>query len=222
VVGDRAVSGARRWLSVALIAFIAFLINFPMAHSTYLRWQVERSGVDVVAEVTETDEVGGDLLVVFTVPGDGRREPFEGAVVEVDAATYDEARASQQLEVRVLPDDGSTFVVEGQVTSRLGMLITILADLFLVAMVVLMLRFRSVMRVELVLRATEDLERCPPGSRLDRISGMRYIVSGEVAELGDDEVVLDLGDRRVRVLLDGYANPAGYQQPVRATGYLVA
>jgi hypothetical protein len=216
------VSGARRWLSVVLIAFIAFLINFPMAHSTYLRWQIERSGVDVVAEVTETDEVDGDLLVVFTVPGDGRREPFEGAVAEVDAETYDEARETGQLDIRVLRDDGGSFTVEGQVTSRTGLVITLLADLFLVAMVVLMLRFRAVMRVELVLRAIQDLERCPPGSRLERLSGLRYVVVGEVAELGGDEVVLDLGDRRVRVLLDGYANPAGYQQPVRATGYMVA
>jgi len=215
-------SGARRWLSVALVAFIAILVNFPLLHSTYLRWQVERSGVDVVAEVTETRNVGGDLLVVFTVPGDGRREPFDAAVVEVDAATYDEARETGELDVRVLPDDGGAFTVEGQVTSQLGLVVTVLADVFLVAMVVLMLRFRSALRVELVLRATEDLERCPPGSRLDRLSGLRYFVSGEVAELGDDEVVLDLGDRRVRVLLDGHANPADYQQPVRAIGYMVA
>jgi hypothetical protein len=215
-------SGARRWLSLALVAFIAFLVNFPLLHSTYLRWQVERSGVDVVAEVTETREVGGDRLVVFTVPGEGQREPFEGAVAEVDASTYDQARRTGELDVRVLPDDGGAFTVEGQVTSRLGLVVTVLADLFLVAMVVLMLRFRSALRVELVLRATEDLERCPPGSRLDRIAGQRYVVSGEVAEIRDDEVVLDLGDRRVRVLLDGYANPAGHQQPVRAVGYMVA
>jgi hypothetical protein len=215
-------SGARRWLSLALVAFIAFLVNFPLLHSTYLRWQVERSGVDVVAEVTETREVGGDRLVVFTVPREGQREPFEGAVAEVDASTYDQARRTGELDVRVLPDDGGAFTVEGQVTSRLGLVVTVLADLFLVAMVVLMLRFRSALRVELVLRATEDLERCPPGSRLDRIAGQRYVVSGEVAEIRDDEVVLDLGDRRVRVLLDGYANPAGHQQPVRAVGYMVA
>jgi hypothetical protein len=215
-------SEARKWLSVALVAFIAFLVNFPLLHSTYLRWQVERSGVDVVAEVTETRAVGGDLLVELTVPGDGGREPFVGAVAEVDAATYDEARRTGELDVRVLPDDGGVFTVEGQVTSRLGPVVTVLADVFLVAMVLLMLRFRSSLRVELVLRATEDLERCPPGSRIDRMSGLRYVVSGEVAELGDDEVVLDLGDRRVRVLLDGHANPAGHQQPVRAVGYMVA
>lgn len=215
-------SGARKWLSVSLIVFIAVIINFPMVHITYLRWQVERSGIDVVAEVTETRQLGGEFLVVFTVPGDEGRETFEGAVAEVDEATYDDARQTQQLDVRVLADDGGTFTVEGQVNSRLGLIITALADLFLVVMVVLMLRFRAVMRVQLVLRATEDLERCPPGSRLDRLSGMRYLVSGEVLEIGDDEVVLDLGDRRVRVLLDGYANPAGYQQPVKVVGYMVA
>ena len=205
-----------------LVALVVVMINLPFVHGTWQQHRIERDGVDVVAEVTETREVGGDLLVVFTVPGDGRREPFEDAVAEVDAATYDDARETRQLDVRVLPDDGGAFTVEGQVTTRAGLVITVLADVFLLAMLVLMLRFRAVMRVELVLRATEDLERCPPGSRLDRISGMRYIVSGEVAELGDDEIVLDLGDRRVRVLLDGYANPAGYQQPVRAIGYMVA
>ena len=78
------------------------------------------------------------------------------------------------------------------------------------------------MRVELVLRASEDLERCPPGARLDRIEGQRYLVSGDVVEIHDDEIVLDLGDRRVRVLLDGHRNPAGHQQTVRAIGYMVA
>jgi hypothetical protein len=216
------VSGPRRWLTVVLIAFIAFVINFPLVHGTYLRWQLDRSGVDVVAQVTDTRETGDELLVQFTVPAEGRRESVEGAVAQVDRATYDDAVRTGELDARVLPDNGAVFTVEGQITSRLGLLITLLADLFLVAMVVLMLRFRAVMRVELVLRATEDLERCPPGSRLDRVEGQRYLVSGEVVEIEDDEVVLDLGDRKVRVLLDGYANPAGYQQPVCAVGYMVA
>ena len=215
-------SGARKWLTAVLVVFIAFVVNFPLAHSTYVRWQVERSGVDVVAEVTDTREVGEEFLVEFTVPGDGRREAFEGAIIQVDEATFRGAEATGELEVQVLRDDGAAFTVEGQVRSRLGLIVTVLADLFLVAMVLLMVRFRGVMRVELVLRATEDLERCPPGSRLDRVEGLRYVVCGEVLELEDDEVVLDLGDRRVRVLLDGHANPAGYQQPVRAIGYMVA
>lgn len=212
----------RRWLTIGLIGFIAFIINFPLAHSTYLAWQLDRRGVDVVADVTEARQVGGEYLVQFDVPGDGRREVFEGAVVEVDKDTYEDARSSQHLAVTVLPDDGGVFRAEGQQPNRLGLVITLCADLFLLAMVVLAMRFRFAMRVELVLRATEDLERCPPGSRLDRIEGQRYLVSGDVVEILEDEIVLDLGDRRVRVLLDGHHNPAGYEQPVRVIGYMVA
>ncbi len=214
-------STARTWLNVALVVFIAFVVNVPLLHGTYQRWQVERSGVDVVAEVTDARPVGDGHLVVFDIPGDDRRQAVENAVAEVDEATYDEAKRTGQLEVRVLPDGGDAFVVDGQVTGRLGLVITILADVLLVAMVLLMLRFRSVMRVQLVLRATQDLERCPPGSRLDRLEGLRYLVSGDVVEIHDDEVVLDLGDRTVRVLLDGHTNPADFEQPVRAIGHMV-
>ena len=90
--------------------------------------------------------------------------------------------------------------------------------MFLLVLVLLLLRFGSRLRSDLVLVATEDLERCPPGSVLDPIDGRRFVVCGEVEEIEDDAVVLDLGDRRVRVILDGHHNPAGYQQPVRATG----
>lgn len=215
-------SGARRWLSIALIGFVALVVNFPAAYGAYVRWQVDRSGVPVVAEVTETRAVGEEFLVEFTVPAEGRREVFEGAVTQVDEATYDDARLTKRLDVRVLPDNGGAFTVAGQVPNRVGLVITLLVDLFLVAVVLLMWRFRAVMRVELVLRATEDLERCPPGSRLDRLEGLRYLVSGDLVEIADDEVVLDLGDRRVRVLLDGHECPAGHQQPVSAVGYMVA
>lgn len=212
----------RRWLNRVLIAFIAFVINFPMAHSLYLDWQLDRSGVEVVAEVTDTRQVGDEFLVLFTVPADGSREEFTGAVAEVDEATYDDARSSRTLVVTVLPDDGGVFHAEGQQPNRIGPIVTVLADVFLVAMLLLAWRFRNAMRVELVLRATEDLERCPPGSRLERVQGQRYLVSGEVAEILDDEIVLDLGDRRVRVVLDGYANPVGYQQSVQAVGVMIA
>ena len=58
----------------------------------------------------------------------------------------------------------------------------------------------------------------PAGLGARPVDGRRFVVCGEVEEIEDDAVVLDLGDRRVRVLLDGHHNPAGYQQPVRATG----
>jgi hypothetical protein len=215
-------SPLRKWSTVLLVVFVAFIVNFPLAHGTYLDWQLDRRGVDVVAEVTDTRAAADGFLVQFTVPADGSREEFEGALAEVDQVTFDEARQTGTMTVTVLPDNGAVFEAEGEVHSRLGVVVTLLADLFLLAVVVLAWRFRTALRVELVLRATEDLERCPPGARLDRLEGLRYLVAGDVAEIGDDEIVLDLGDRRVRVLLDGHANPAGYQQPVSVVGHMVA
>jgi len=41
-------------------------------------------------------------------------------------------------------------------------------------------------------------------------------VVGEVLDRDDQEVVLDLGDRLVRVVLDGHLNHVGHQQPAQA------
>jgi len=87
---------------------------------------------------------------------------------------------------------------------------------------VLFTRLRPRFRPELVLVATEDLERCEPGSVLDRVAGGWYVVAGQVQAIEGDEIVLDLGDRRVRVHLDGHHNPAGLLEPVRVTGRMVA
>jgi hypothetical protein len=126
--------------------------------------------------------------------------------------------ASGQVEVRALPGSTTVWRVVGESRSDVGLLITVVADLFLFVLVLLLLRFGSRLGQEMVLVATEDLERCPPGSVLDQVDRLRFVVCGEVEEIEDDAVVLDLGDRRVRVILDGHHNPAGYQQPVRATG----
>jgi len=125
---------------------------------------------------------------------------------------------SGRVRVRVLPGSSTVWRVHGETTSNSGLVITVAADVFLLIMVLLLLRFGSRLRQDMVLVATEDLERCPPGSVLDQVDGLRFVVCGEVEEIDDDAVVLDLGDRRVRVILDGHHNPAGYQQPVRATG----
>ena len=47
------------------------------------------------------------------------------------------------------------------------------------------------------------------------------LVRGEVQDLADGEVLLDLGNRTVRVLLDGHANPVGYQQPAQVRARLL-
>ena len=206
-----------RLKNVLLVGLVVVMINLPFAHSTWQQHRIDRDGVDVTAAVTDHDEDGGRHLVTFEV-ADTADQPSFGGTVDVDAATYDDAVVSQQVEVRVLPGSSTVWRVEGQTHSDVGLVITVVADVFLLVLLLLLLRFGSQLRQEMVLVATEDLERCPPGSVLDQVDALRFVVCGEVETIEDGEVVLDLGDRRVRVVLDGHHNPAGYQQAVRATG----
>ena len=203
--------------NVLLVGLVVVMVNLPFVHSTWQDHRIDQDGVDVTAKVTGHDEDGDQHSVTVEVEKTTARPSF-GGTVRVDEATYDAAVATGQVQVRALPGSATVWRVEGEATSNVGLLITVVADVFLLIMVLLLLRFGSRLRQEMVLVATEDLERCPPGSVLDQVDGLRFVVCGEVETIEDDAVVLDLGDRRVRVILDGHHNPAGYQQPVRATG----
>ena len=207
-----------RLKNVLLVGLVVVMINLPFLHSSWQNHRIATDGVDVAATVTDHDEAGGDNFVTFRVDESGDQPAF-GGTVRLEEEPYAAAVESEQVQVRVLPGSATVWRVEGESTSSVGLLITVMADFFLLILV-LLLRFGSRLHSDLVLVATEDLVRCPPGSAFDQVEGQRFVVCGEVEEIEDDAVVLDLGDRRVRVLLDGHHNPAGYQQPVRATGTL--
>ena len=140
----------------------------------------------------------------------------------VSRATYDEAVASEQLEVRVLPDSPSRFRVEGQDTSNLVLGLTVGADLVLLGIALLTWRFGGTLgrRPDLRMVATDDVQRCKPGAGLEQVGDL-WVAKGEVVEKTDDTVVLDLGDRRVVVELAGFANSVGYQQPAQVVGRMI-
>lgn len=210
---------SRRAMALLLVALVAVLVNLPIAHSTWTAWRVERSGTDVVGTVTDTSETGDAFQVEFRMPRDV--DPDQRLwKAQVDEATYDEAVASEQVEVRVLPDRPAAYLVEGEVTSRLVLVVTGLVDLLLLLALVLAWR-GSGRRTDLLLRATEDVRRCRPGAVLEALEDGQHLVAGEVCVIEPGEIVLDLGDRRVRVQLAGYDNPVGYQQPAQVTGRLV-
>jgi hypothetical protein len=101
--------------------------------------------------------------------------------------------------------------------------LTIVADLILLAMILLTWRFGgslSQRRTDLRMVATDDVQRCRPGADLEQIGDL-WVAKGEVVERSDETVVLDLGDRRVVVELAGHANPVGYQQPAQAVGRMI-
>ena len=205
-----------------LVGLAVVMVNLPFVHSTWQGHRIETDGIDRIAAVTDHQRDGDASYVTFSLEPDDGEPAFEGTV-RLDDATYETAVDTRQVEVRVLPGSTSVWEVQGEAEGgRLGLVITVVADVSLLVLVLLLARFGSRLRSELVLVATEDLERCPPGPLLDPIDGRRFVVCGEVDEIEDGAVVLDLGDRRVRVILDGHHNPAGYQQPVRATGTLRA
>ena len=213
--------GARvngRLRSVLLVGLVVVMINLPFVHSSWQDHRIDADGVDVTATVTDTDEDGGSYFVTFRVDESADQPAFGGHRPGRARRPTSEAVETGQVGVRVLPGSTTVWRVEGESRSRVGLVITVVADLCLLVMLLLLMRFGSRLHSDLVLVATEDLERCPPGSVLDQVDGLRFVVCGEVEEIEDDAVVLDLGDRRVRVVLDGHHNPAGYQQPVRATG----
>lgn len=198
-----------------LVALVVVMVNLPFVHSSWQERRLDRDGIERVGRVTDLAEEGDRRVVSFEV-----REPAVEGTVRVDEATYAAAEAGGQVTVRVLPGSAGVWEVEGEEESRLALVITVVADVALLVLVLLLLRFGSRLRQDMVLVATEDLQRCPPGALLDQVDGLQFVVCGEVETIEDDAVVLDLGDRRVRVLLDGHHNPAGHQQPVRATGVM--
>jgi hypothetical protein len=208
---------SRRLRNGLLVALAVVMINLPFVHSVWQDHRLDEDGVDHAATLTDHEKRDGNLFVSFDLKETDDQPAISGEV-RVDQAAYDDAVSTQQVTVRALPGSATVWRVEGEATSNLGLVITVVADVFLLVLVLLLVRFGSRLRQEMVLVATEDLERCPPGSVLDQVDGLRFVVCGEVQTIEDDAVVLDLGDRRVRVILDGHHNPAGYQQPVRATG----
>ncbi|WP_372728749.1 hypothetical protein [Nocardioides sp.] len=212
--------------ALLLVALLVLMINLPLVHSTWLDWRVDRAGVEVEAEVTGVGvlppESDPHYVVAFRFPAevDPDRTIWN---TEVDRATYDEAVAEDVVQVRVLPGRPAAYEVEGQVPAgRVGLVVTVLADLALLAVGVLFWRFRGRLRAPLRAVAVEDVERCRPGVALDRLDGDGlYLIRGEVVEILDDEIVLDLGDRAVHVELAGHRNPVGHQQPAQVRGHLV-
>lgn len=211
---------------IALLVLLALLINLPIAHGAWTDSRLDRNGIDVTATVVDhgtlSPEDDPKYFLDFRYPAE--IDPAEGQwSVGVSKTAYDDAVATERVEVRVLPDSPATFRVEGQQTSGLVLGLTIFADVVIVGMILLTWRFGGSLgrrRPDLRMVATDDVRLCKPGSELERVGDL-WLAKGEVLERTDDTVVLDLGDRRVVVELAGYANPVGYQQPAQAVGRMI-
>ncbi len=203
-----------------LVALAAVVINLPLAHTTYYGWRLDRAGVETTATVVETRRVppegDSEYIVEFRFDRDVDPEQREW-FAQVDAASFERAEAEGTIEVRVLPDRPQTYEAAGQQKGPFVLVITLLGDLMLIAISLLYWKTRpDGMHLRLV--ATVDVERCKPKPVLERQDDGSYLVCGEVSEIEDGAIVLEVGDHTVHVDLDGHDNPVGYQQPARVVG----
>jgi len=124
-----------RRTAAVLVVFAAIVINLPLAHSTWFGWRLDRDGVDTEATVVETRRVppdaDGRYYVEFRLSRELDPEQREW-VAQVDADTFERARADERIGVRVLPDRPSEYETDGQQKSSVLWLITLLGDVMLV------------------------------------------------------------------------------------------
>ncbi|MEP7737677.1 hypothetical protein ABKW28_08510 [Nocardioides sp. 31GB23] len=232
---------SRRLKTWLLVGVLVTMINLPLAGSLLQQRDLGANGtrVDVPAQpVTVSPEAGSDVVdrlvgvslpdaVVEAVVGEQREQDApeaqdERVVVSLERPAYDAVVESGRAEVVYLPDNPKVYRVTGRDSGNAALLTTLVADGVLVVLVGLFLLLRHRLRPELRLLATGDLETSSDtDGLLERIEGQTYRVRGAVAAIEDDEVVLEVGDRRVRVHLDGHHNPAGHQEGVEVRGTMV-
>lgn len=217
--------GSSRGTAIAITVVFMALITLPVAWSAWNGWRLDKVGVRTDAVVADTHGVPQEdperFFVRYTLPQDAE-ERGGSYIAQVDRSAWEAARASQKIPATYLQGKPGVNRVDGQVTNRLGLWMTIVADLALAAMLVLAMKFRPVREKQLVLLAGADVVR----TRLEAgvvDDGTEYVVRGEVVKIGDGEIVLYVGpDREVRVVLGEYRNPVGYQQPAEVRGRRIA
>ena len=127
---------------VAVILVALFLVNLPFVHETLTERKIAGSGRDVEATVVRTGTINGRHLVDYRLPSslDPHQTLFSA---RVDDLTFEKARESKVIAVRVVPDDISANRPLGEVRSRVFTVVALVADaVFLVVAVLLLRRWR--------------------------------------------------------------------------------
>lgn len=213
-----------QWRGALLLVLVLVVVNLPTLIGLWSQAQVRADGEDVTASVVRAEPSGSDYLVSFTYPEeitDGATEEETAYAVRVDRATGERAEETGTLDVRVRPGHPATYVVDGAVRDRSALVMPIVLNALVVLIALLLWRTRGRMRPELLLRATDAPIAGPAEPLLERVEGQSYVVQGRIASAGDGELLLEVADRRVRVLLDGHAVPAGVGEDVRVQGLMI-
>jgi hypothetical protein len=208
----------RRLLFVLVMLFV---LTFPLVNTLLTRSRVERDGVDVTATVAKAAADGDRYLVAFRLP-----EDVDPAQVSYSAfvsrATYEKARATKQVSVRVLTDEPRRHHVEGEVYSRSPWFFTIVTDAVVLLVGLWWVRVGR-RRPNLKMLAMRDVDAAGEDDLvgLTPETGDMYVVVGEVISAEGSTVTVALDDRHVVVRLNGHDLHVEVGSVARAWGLLV-
>jgi hypothetical protein len=117
-----------------VILIAVMLVNLPAVHQAWTDHQIGADGRDVEATVLEARTINGRHLVDYRLPED--LDPAGNKFsASVDDATYELARETDRLVVRVIPGRPGANRPEGEVGSSLLVVAAVSADVILVLMV---------------------------------------------------------------------------------------
>lgn len=215
-----------RAVAVALAISLMLLVTVPVLLSLWTSWRLNAVGVETTAQVVGTDTIPPGsakpdrFLIRYHLPPDA--DPQHGEyVAEVDQKTWQAATADKQVPATYLPGNPGANVVEGHVSNNVMLWLVIAADLGMLAVLALALKFGDRPEEKLVLLATTDVVRCKPDFAVeqDPDNAENYVVRGDIVSIGTGEFTIHVGaGREVRVVLGEYRNPVGHEQPAEVRG----
>ena len=208
----------RRLLFVLVMLFV---LTYPLINSMLTRARVERDGVDVTAAVAKAAVDDDRYLVAFRLPEDVDPEQVSYSAF-VSRATYEKARTTNEVLVRVLEDEPRRHHVEGEVYSKSPWVFTGVADLIVLTVGLWWVKVGR-RRPNLTMLAMRDVEAAGEDDEagLTPETGDMYVVVGQVTDGDGSSVTIALDDRQVVVRLNGYDQHVEVGSVARAWGLLV-
>ena len=210
-----------RWSRLVLVLLALLVINVPYGLYEWQQHRLSTSGDQVTATVVDVSDRGDSADLAFRFPASVDQEQ-KVRTVRVDHDVALQAARTQQVRVRILDGNPDAFHVDGQVRSRGGLVLTLVADSLILLMIVLSWRLGGrIRRPTLVGIAVEDVQRGDEGSLLDKQGDGTYLINGEVASADDTSFVMALRDRDVEIHLRDHENPVEVGQRARVRAQLV-
>jgi len=208
----------RRLLFVVVMLFV---LTFPLVNTLLTRSRIDRDGVDVTATVAKAVDDDGRYLVAFRLPEEVDPQQVSYSAV-VSRATYDKARTTKEVSVRVLEDEPRRHHVEGEVSSKSPWIFTLVGDAILLVVGVWWARAGR-RRPTLKMLAMRDVEPADEDDEagLTPETGDMYVVVGPLTAHDGSTVTIGLDDRHVVVRLNGHDLHVGVGTVARAWGPLV-